>query len=303
MKMKKILAGILLILAGYALGVMSPQNRLFPIHQIKKIFHQDKIAANATKPEEQHEEKAMTLEDFNNQDYTVIFTFGQSNSANYGQTKYDCQEEVYNWYDGQIYKARDPLKGASADNGSVWTRLADQLINRGIAKKIIIVPLGIGSTTVSQWSSQGEHHHLITKTLMDLKARDIQIDYILWHQGESDNLFNTAYDSYILDFEDIRNTFRNNGVHAPILMAIATYHPNENALKNKQLGCDEIIQKAQKKLIEKYSDVYAGANTDLLDNCYDRHDGVHFSVLGLEKHAELWLESLKALGLTGSPAQ
>ena len=115
----------------------------------------------------------------------------------------------------------------------------------------------------------------------------------LWHQGESDNVHNTTSPSYITDFKTIRSAFRDNGINAPLFVAIATYHPNENSIKNKQMGCDTIIQNAQRKIIAQFPDVYPGPNTDLLDKCCDRHDGVHFSVTGLDKHAGLWRKAIE----------
>ena len=82
--------------------------------------------------------------DFNNNEWTVIFTFGQSNSANYGQTTYTCKLEVYSWYNGRMAKAADPLPGAGGEKGSVWGRLGDKLIEAGMARKVLIVPVGVG---------------------------------------------------------------------------------------------------------------------------------------------------------------
>jgi len=298
MNKKNILIWTILIITGYSIGIISYRYNLIPINQNKMIYHNYIMNSQPLELEKQNPDDRINITDFNNQDFTVIFAFGQSNSANFGQTKYECQEEVYSWFNGKIYKAKDPLKGASGNEGSVWTRLADKMIRQGVSTKILIVPIGIGSTRISQWSKNGEYHNLIKKTINDLKIRKIEIDYIFWHQGESDNLFNTSLDTYISEFENIRKTFRNNDIKAPIFIAIATYHPNENSIKNKQYGCDTIIQNAQIKLIDKFPDIFLGANTDILDKSYYRHDGVHFSVIGLEKHAELWLESIKAQQLT-----
>lgn len=236
---------------------------------------------------------SVPLKNFDNEEYTVLLVFGQSNSSNYGQTKYECREKVYNWYNGKIFRAKDPLKGADGTRGSVWGRLGDKLISSMLAKKVLLVPLGIGSTTVSDWSEDGPHYERIINTIQQLNGQDIKIDYIFWHQGESDNFENTTTEDYTENFESIRLGFRKNDVVAPIFIAIASYHPNVNSLKYKKFGCDPAIQRAQYSLIMKYPDLFIGANTDNLIKSYYRHDGVHFSVLGLEKHAELWLQILK----------
>ncbi|MHC1733127.1 MAG: sialate O-acetylesterase [Bacteroidales bacterium] len=236
-----------------------------------------------------------TFNDFNNNEWTVIFTFGQSNSANYGQTPYTCKLEVYSWYNGSMAKAADPLPGASGDKGSVWGRLGDKLIEAGMARKVLIVPVGVGSTTVSQWSEKGELNDRIKASLNDLKSKGIVIDLILWHQGESDNLANTSGTSYIGDFESVLATFRKNNVFAPLFMAIASYHPG--SIPDKPNGWDPAVRQAQKEIIKSRVDVYMGPDTDALNKCYYRYDGVHFSEPGLEKHAELWLKSLKRSGV------
>src|SRR4051812_1788685 len=58
----------------------------------------------------------------------VILTLGQSNASNFGQGKYECHNKVFNYFDGNVYKAKEPLLGADGVNCSVWTRLADMLI-------------------------------------------------------------------------------------------------------------------------------------------------------------------------------
>ena len=47
----------------------------------------------------------------------VLFTLGQSNSANHGQGLYQPAKTVYNYYDGKLYRAADPLDptGRQAD--------------------------------------------------------------------------------------------------------------------------------------------------------------------------------------------
>ena len=46
--------------------------------------------------------------------------------------------------------------------------------------------------------------------------------------------------------------FRSRGIKAPIVIAIASYHPN---LVEKDNGFNENIRKAQKQLAEKYDDI------------------------------------------------
>jgi hypothetical protein len=58
----------------------------------------------------------------------VALVFGQSNSANSGETPYKSRQGVYNFYKGKLYRAQDPLLGATGDGGSVWTRLGNNWV-------------------------------------------------------------------------------------------------------------------------------------------------------------------------------
>lgn len=223
---------------------------------------------------------------------TVLFTLGQSNSANYGQRQYPytATHEVYNYFQGKLYKAQDPLLGATGTGASVWGVLGDKMIEAKVTESVTIVPIGIGSVTVGAWAKGGVHHELLLKTIDDLNNHHVKIDCICWHQGESDNIFNTSTEKYIEQFLSIREAFRSKGINAPIIIAVASYHPL--CLKEDN-GCSEDIRKAQKELAKRYDDIYLGPDTDKLNKCYQRADGIHFSWVGQRMHADMWLKSLR----------
>ena len=81
------------------------------------------------------------------------------------------------------------------------------------------------------------------------------------------------------------SNLRKNSITAPIYVALASrYH--------KQTSQDVIG--AQKQLIDEHADIFAGPNTDLIDKIDERtNDGQRFSEIGLEKHANAWLQALK----------
>ena len=253
------------------------------------IFFACTILAQTAKETKRSE---VELDKINNS--TVIFTLGQSNSANYGQKQYlyTAKQNVYNYFEGKLYKAQDPLLGATGTGASVWGILGDKLIEANLAKSVTIIPIGIGSVTVGSWSEGGRNHALLEKTLDDLKARNIHIDCICWHQGESDNIMNTSTENYIKRFLSIRETFREKGFNAPIVVAVASYHP---LCLEEDHGCSENIRKAQKQLAKDYKDIYPGPDTDKLNKCYQRADGIHFSHVGQQLHADLWVKALRKI--------
>lgn len=221
---------------------------------------------------------------------TVIFAFGQSNAANHGQERYTPENTVYNYSKGAVYEGKDPLVGATGGGGSVWTRLADKLIDDGRAKSVTIISIAVAATDIASWAEGGFLHGMLIENVEAMISDGITPDYILWHQGESDNIANTSTEDYEKRFLSIREVFRSRGIEAPIYVAVASYHPECIAEDN---GNDKAIRDAQKKLAKDYRDILLGPDTDKLDRCMYRHDGVHFSAKGLEKHAEAWLKALK----------
>ena len=52
----------------------------------------------------------------------VALAFGQSNSANYGQGHRRAREKVFNYYQGRLYHAEDPMLARDGNGASVWPR-------------------------------------------------------------------------------------------------------------------------------------------------------------------------------------
>lgn len=213
----------------------------------------------------------------------VALVFGQSNSANSGETPHKSRPGVYNFYKGKLYPAQDPLLGATGDGGSVWTRLGDQLVEKQYYDAIVFVPLGVGETAIARWKSDGDLHPAILQAIHDVEAQGLTITHLLWHQGESDALLKTSKSTYKIMFLDMLLSIRKQGVNAPIYVSVATRC-------QKQLP-DEQIRQAQQELVNPAQGIYGGPDTDKL-GFGDRYDGCHFSTEGLEKFAQLWLEKL-----------
>lgn len=223
-------------------------------------------------------------------DGMVMFTFGQSNSANHGWGNYSPRNKVYNYYEGMLFPSTDPLIGATGHGGSVWNRLADKVIDNKITNQVTIIPIGVGGVEISAWAKGGYLHDTLIKTVELMKTQNITPDCILWHQGESDNISNTSKEDYIKMFETIREVFRSRGINSPIGIAVASYHP---MCISEGEGNDSNIREAQIELTKKYKDIFLGPDTDKLNKALHRADGVHFSEIGQEEHAEGWLKAIK----------
>jgi len=219
----------------------------------------------------------------------IIFTFGQSNSACHGQGTYNCRNQVYEYFNEHLYPAKEPLIGATGmDGSSVWTRLADMLIDSGFFKQVVLIPAGIGNTSVQCWS-EGACNKKLTETLDWISKDRIKVTHIIWHQGESDNLENTSKEAYKARLKKILTQIRNAGQSADFWVCTASYHPAVIGIKDN--GTDTIIQQAQMEFVNENPGTKPGANTDEIMFAFDRHDGVHFSTVGLDKFAcELFLK-------------
>ncbi|MCH7414366.1 sialate O-acetylesterase [Belliella sp. R4-6] len=216
-------------------------------------------------------------------DTGIILTIGQSNAANYGQGSYDTKFISYELIGENIVVAKDPLSGADGVGVSVWTRLTDRLIEKQIFKNVIIIPIAIGSTEISCWS-KGECNKKLTGVLSKIDKLKLKVNYIIWHQGESDNLANTSLKEYKNNLTLIKRQIDESIGNTPIIVSIASYHPAMIGLK--EFGTDEVIRKAQTSFIMENNNTIKGPDTDLYDKIYYRHDGVHFSKLGLDVFAD-----------------
>jgi hypothetical protein len=276
--MKKSIKYILLFGIGAIAGIIANRNREYLINAqfIRNHWHFRKVV---------DEKQAIVKSD----KVMIFLAFGQSNAANYGDGTYVCHNEVYNYYKGDLFRAKEPLLGPDGGNCSVWTRVADMLIDSGLYKKVIIVPCGIGQTSIDCWA-EGGCKDVLLQTLDYLRKDNIQLTHILWDQGETDNVNKTTKAQYKARLNMLVNIIREKGFNAPFFASITGYFPYAN---DNPLGIDKNITDAQTEVINERADVKHGPNTDSLNLAYYRVDGVHFTEKGLDKFAYQWYKKIK----------
>jgi hypothetical protein len=217
----------------------------------------------------------------------VALAFGQSNAANFGENPRRAGAGVFNFYQGKLYAAHDPLLGAGGDGGSVWTRLGDRLMAAKYYDAVVFLTLGVGDAALARWTVNGDLHLRLVETIRDAQSHGLSITHVLWHQGEKDAVLHTSKQAYKQMFMDMVLSIRQHGVRAPIYVSVAT--------RCQKVRAQEEIRQAQQELVDIDKGIYAGPDTDTLDWGY-RYDGCHFSDEGLESCAELWLEKLTPHG-------
>lgn len=214
---------------------------------------------------------------------------GQSNAANHGAGHFAASRAVYNFnfFDGLVYPAADPLLGATGDGGSPWCLMSDILIERGVADEILLVPVAVGGAEVKDWAPGGPRNHRLMYALGRLRSTGTVPTHVLWHQGEADALYRTPADDYRERFLGFVRSLREAGVAAPVYMAVAAYFGVPEGYSDHQA----LIAAEQRGLVDPAAGIFAGPCTDLIR---DRYDDCHLDETGLRKHAAAWVEILTA---------
>lgn len=215
-------------------------------------------------------------------DTVVAFVFGQSNAANHGGERYKSSTgKVFNYFEGKYYPAADPLLGATGVSGSVWSNLGDKLVNEHLADNVVLIPAGIGGSTLKQWQSGGRLNKMLKARLAEVKSSGLTVTHFLWHQGESDNMLSP--DEYAVGL-------------GQVIALTKEYFPASSFFVAQVSRCGTMASAPQiiqaQRDATKQAGVYLGPNTDVI-GLDDRYDDCHFSGRGIELHAKGWLESLR----------
>ena len=218
----------------------------------------------------------------------VALALGQSNTGNHGETLYRPRLDVVNLYRGACYRAEDPLLGPTGDRGSIWTRLGDLLIGAGMYDRVVIIPIGVGSTALASWVPGGYLHPRVTNAIEEARRAGLAVTHVFWIQGGSEKMsFGDAAvrERYKSDFRSLVRSMREKGVTAPVYVAVGT------------IGMDGFrpdIRQAQRELVDPAAGILAGPDTDSLHAVAEnRWEVVHFSHLGLDRCARAWLDALR----------
>lgn len=162
------------------------------------------------------------------QSTAVLVIFGQSNTCNVNPSSYTPANasvcDNFNIYDGGVYAATDPLLGCSTSTlgpGNPFLRLADTLITNSVFQRVILVPAGIGATTVAMWAA--DSYNRISVTFKRLAAAGLTATAVLYQQGETDCGNGTSQSAYAASLATFISTCRGNGYNGPIFIAESTW--------------------------------------------------------------------------------
>ena len=214
----------------------------------------------------------------------VYLTYGQSNSANYGEYGYNVKNDVFQFLLGETFVYQDPSLGADGTGGSVWGMVGDKLINKRFHEQVVFSNCGWGAAEIEQLRT-GHSFQFLVQNYKGLLKKFGKIDGILFHQGEANN-YPEGIENYYDNFLNFTINLKENGIEVPIYLSRASLCGEKNPI-------NDTLTNIQNKLIKNYSLIKEGPNTDLLyDKKYRRSDYCHFSSTGYEKFSDMWVEAL-----------
>lgn len=231
------------------------------------------------------EQIEVACEDLDTGDRTfVMLVAGQSNAGNSVSRQYVPRGDVYMFNSDRCFVAMDPMLGATGIAGSTWGRVADLLIDSGSYDRVVITSVAKGGSTIEEWAPSGVLFKYLAKQKRGMKMAGMEIDAVLFQQGESDAAIGTTMDvhyAYLSGFiKGLRNYTR---IAAPVYVSRTS----------KCFGVESRqIRWSQGYAAQTIAGVIKGPNTDTLGSEM-RHDNCHFNGLGSEALAQMWAEVLR----------
>lgn len=218
----------------------------------------------------------------------VLLVAGQSNAANSAGQKFQSTHgaNVVNFFEGKCVIAKSPLLGSTGEWGEPWTLLANKLIDKGVADRVVIAPVAFGGSAIRAWAS-GELRKSLLDTIASVRKR-YQVSGVIWYQGESDFIFSTPEAEYRDDLSTLIGLIRRAGVSAPIYLTAASRCANSDW----NWSPDNAVVRAQRSAVNSSAQVFMGVDADSLLTGFDRYDDCHLSASGVDKITDEWTSVL-----------
>jgi lysophospholipase L1-like esterase len=221
----------------------------------------------------------------------VALVFGQSQAANVVKERFVGDSRVFNYFQGHCYAAADPLLGTDHGGGNVWTLVGTQLVQQKRFEAAIFVTIAVSGSYIGEWAPGGRLHGHLLRAVASI-GPDLAFTHVFVQQGESDLFAGTAAEVYFARFAAVIAALRQNGIRAPIFVAIESGYCDGAATPPRP---DNPIVTSQKRLIAAHEGLYFGPDMDAeLNSASDRYDGCHMSGAGARKLGRLWTKAIAA---------
>jgi hypothetical protein len=215
----------------------------------------------------------------------VIVVVGQSLAESASLGTYSTSNSTslnFSIYDRGVYQCANPALGTplvsslAPSGNSFLCQLADNLINAGTYSNVIIASAAIGGTTCANWNTGGVINQRISALYAGLAARKLTPAsgfsgeiYILWHDGETDNVNGTSQASLTTCLRQVAGIFSSIGFSTTRFF-IATESIAGNAASSAVTGAQAAA------VASGCSTCRAGMNVDSFTGpTYRQTDGTH----------------------------
>lgn len=209
----------------------------------------------------------------------VILVVGQSHGANYVAERFAGSPGVFNAFEGECYRARDPLLGAEGAKGNLWTQVGNVIVADRLARAVVILNPSIGSSKLHQWIPQGSLNSHLGASIAGL-PKGLTITHVAIQIGEGDYQEATSARKFRKGLGELVKFLRAQGVTAPVFVA-------QESLYCSAARADNPIARVQRTF--RADGVFPGPNMDALP--FGRDDGCHLSGSGAKEFAPQWVES------------
>jgi hypothetical protein len=228
-----------------------------------------------------------------------ILVIGDSMSANSVPTAYTPAQTGnlnLNVCNGGLYRAADPLLGASNGTGAPLiacysTRLGDNLVAGGHCTNALMMSIAYGSTKIGDWGAAGVSGGLgtfnqdIGVAYQRFVRNGLTIHGVIWHGGPNDVTAGTSQVVYAAQLNSMISTIRALLPSVPILVGLCSDPTAPNAA----------IRAAQSGVVNHASQIWAGVDSDAY--AADHFQPGHFSDIGSAAVASDYVTQLVAAGV------
>lgn len=246
--------------------------------------------------------KTLRSSDLNtSQKNLILIVAGDSNTAGTGPSLFTPTNasvvDNFNVYDGANYACIDPLLGCALGGvgigGNIGGRLADLFVTNSVFARVIVVPLGIGGSSIPNWGPGGALYNKIPAAVARLAARGItpattNVTFaLIYMTGANDH--GTIAGSFTAGYKQVVNKANDAGFVGHVFVP-----------KYSILGgvADVDVTTGQQNLIDNVN-YFFGGDIDALPNSPNRQvDNTHFTATG---QANIASAIYAAMHASGSP--
>lgn len=226
----------------------------------------------------------------------IIIVDGQSEHATAGgvatYTTVNAAAHNLNIYDGGIYSGADPVLGASdataTGPSSPIMRIADRIITRGKATRVIMVPIAVGGTLWASYdpAASGSLFTRVQCAIRRLSAIGLSPDFICAARGSSDNAAATSAASIRSSINAWITGIRNMGCTAPIYIGKFTMNGGSVSATIQSGIASAISDNSGNSVLAGYD----GDTNATVAGGYRLADSTHLSATGLTLVANGWAD-------------